>query len=73
METMLRVVEVVGSAAVDWLVTTVKVTQGPVHDRIRVWNRGGCAGELVVTAGDGLKIAKLLMRETTHTVTTFHG
>lgn len=30
------------------------------HDRVSVWNRGGLAGELKVTAGDGPKIAELL-------------
>lgn len=36
------------------LVTSVKLEQGPAHDTLRIWNRGGLAGELRVTAGDGI-------------------
>lgn len=41
-------------------VSSAEVEQGPAHDRIRIWNRGGLAGELVVTSGDGERIAKQL-------------
>lgn len=45
------------------LVTSVVVDAGPGHDRVRVWNRHGLAGELVVSAGDGAAIAdRLRMR-----------
>jgi hypothetical protein len=30
------------------------------HDHVRIWNRGGLAGELIVDAGDGRHIASLL-------------
>lgn len=43
-------------------ITSVRVEEGPGHDRVMVWNRGGCAGELVVEKGDGHHIAQLLMR-----------
>jgi len=49
----------------DLLVTSVRVESGPGHDHVHVWNRGGKAGTLVVTRGDGDRFADLLLpRET---------
>ena len=45
------------------LITSVRVEYGPGHDRVRVWNRGGCSGELVVAKGDGDKLLDLLLPE----------
>lgn len=42
------------------IVTSVRLFVGPAHDEIRVWNRGGLAGVLVVTSGDGGTIAQRL-------------
>ena len=42
------------------VVSSLGIVPGPIHDRVRVWNRGGLAGELVVTAGDGVTIADRL-------------
>lgn len=42
------------------VVSNVAVVPGPGHDVVRVWNRGGLAGELTVTSGDGVKLAELL-------------
>jgi len=42
------------------LISSVRVEHGPRHDRVRVWNRGGLAGVLVVDAGDGNAIADRL-------------
>lgn len=44
----------------DVLVSSAAVTQIGAHERVRVWSRGGLAGELVVSLGDGEKIAALL-------------
>ena len=38
------------------VVSAVRVETVGGHDRIRIWNRGGFAGELVVRAGDGPRI-----------------
>ena len=43
------------------LVTSVMVNFGDMHDTVRIWNRGGLAGELTVKAGDGEIMAKRLM------------
>lgn len=43
------------------LVTTVRVDEGPGHDFVHVWNRGGKSGVLTVTSGDGRAIARLLL------------
>lgn len=45
----------------DLMITSVRVEQGPGHDHVHVWNRGGKAGTLVVTSGDGYAIARLLL------------
>ncbi len=43
------------------LISSVRVEHGPGHDRVHVWNRGGKAGVLVVTKGDGDDIAARLL------------
>jgi hypothetical protein len=45
----------------DLLVTTVRVDEGPGHDVVHVWNRGGKAGTLTVTKGDGRAVAARLL------------
>lgn len=47
-------------SAFEHLISTVKVEYGPGHDRIHIWNRGGKAGVLTVTKGDGDIIADRL-------------
>jgi len=42
------------------VVTSVLVVKGELHDRVKIWNRGGLAGELCVVAGDGARIADRL-------------
>jgi len=42
------------------LISSVRVEHGPGHDRVHVWNRGGKAGVLVVTKGDGDDVAERL-------------
>lgn len=39
------------------LVSSATVTQLGNHDRVRMWVRGGLAGELIVAAGDGERMA----------------
>jgi hypothetical protein len=45
------------------LVTQVRVTFGPAHDLVSVWNRGALAGELVVNRGDGERLARRLLAD----------
>jgi hypothetical protein len=45
------------------LVSSVRVHEEGNHDVVRVWNRGGLAGELVVNKGDGEPLARRLIRE----------
>ena len=47
------------------LITSVRVKHGAPggHDLVRIWNRGGLAGELVVSAGDGAKVGDRLMHD----------
>lgn len=44
------------------VVSSVKLEEGPAHDRLRIWNRHGLAGELVLQKGDGVRMAALLGR-----------
>ena len=46
------------------LITTVRVEEGPGHDYVHVWNRGGKAGTLTVAKGDGQAIARALLPDT---------
>ena len=39
------------------LITSMRVASTPDHDLVRVWNRGGHAGELVMQKGDGALFA----------------
>lgn len=48
------------------LVSSVLVEEGPAHDVVRVWNRGGMCGELVVVKGDGKRVAALLDQSKRH-------
>jgi len=43
------------------VVTSVRIVEGPAHDLVRVWNRHGLAGELVVRRGDCRALARLLV------------
>lgn len=50
-----------GFVANQHLITSVRVKRGPGHDVLRIWNRGGCAGELTVNREDGEEIARRLI------------
>lgn len=43
------------------LITSVQIEEGPGHDIVHVWNRGGKAGTLTVNKGDGFHVARLLL------------
>ena len=40
-------------------ITSLALEEGPAHDRLRIWERHGLAGELVVSAGSGREIARM--------------
>lgn len=42
------------------LISTVKIEKVGGHEHVHVWNRGGKAGTLIVTEGDGEKVARRL-------------
>lgn len=44
-----------------FIVSTVKVERHGAHDHVRVWSRGGYAGYLIVSAGDGADVAARLL------------
>ena len=43
------------------LVTSVRVERFGAHEQVKVWTRGGLAGVLVVSEGDGKKLGKRLL------------
>jgi hypothetical protein len=55
------------------LITSVRVVAGEGHDTVRVWNRGGLAGELVVTHGDGPDLARRLLPDAPDVSEGFDG
>lgn len=61
----------VGYPQVEWqargesLVTSVRLEAEGTHERVKVWVRHGLAGELVVPAGEGGMLRRLLMPEST--------
>jgi hypothetical protein len=46
-----------GTAPSARLVSSIRVWRGPTHDLVRVWCRGGFAGALILTHGDGALLA----------------
>ena len=42
------------------IVSSVRVEEGPGHDQVHIWNRGGKAGMLTVDLGDGVRFARRL-------------
>lgn len=51
----------VGPARERPIVTSARLDEGPRHDRLTVWNRGGLAGTLTVDAGDGIALLDRLI------------
>ena len=49
----MRVFTVLGG---DRIVSSIRLDEGPGHDHIHIWNRGGKCGVLTVTKGDGFEI-----------------
>jgi len=45
----------------DHIVSSATVTRLGGHDRVRIWSRGGLAGELIVGADDGERIATVML------------
>lgn len=58
------------------LISSARVFREGTHDVVVVWNRGAMAGKLLVSSGDGARIANLLFGdpdsdEGTRTVVSF--
>lgn len=47
------------------LISSVRCEVLGNHCHVSIWNRGGCAGKLVVDADDGVKLALLLIPDGT--------
>lgn len=46
------------------MVSSIRLEEGPAHDRIHVWNRGGKSGTLIVELGDGMSFVERLFGST---------
>jgi hypothetical protein len=42
------------------MVSSARLVHVGSHDRVTIWNRGACAGELVLQEGDGVRLMALL-------------
>lgn len=49
-----------GAPPINHLISSAKVSALGAHDLVRLWNRGGLAGELVVNHGDGDTLCAVL-------------
>jgi len=47
-----------GTPPSDVLVSSIRVWHGPTHELVRIWNRGAFAGALIMTHGDGARLAE---------------
>ena len=54
-------------------ITSVRLTEGPGHDRLEVWQRGGKCGELVFDLGTGRIMASLFCDDKPLLQTTYGG
>ena len=54
-------------------ITSVRLTEGPGHDRVEVWQRHGKCGELVFDLGTGREMARAFCSGTALMQTTYGG
>lgn len=54
-------------------ITSIKVEEGPSHDRVSIWESGGLAGVLTVSKGAGSRIAFMLADTTDEVLRTGWG
>lgn len=49
-----------GTPPSDVLVSSIRVWRGPTHELVRIWNRGAQSGALIMSHGDGERLAEAL-------------
>lgn len=54
----------VGQPADRPMVSSIRLEEGPGHDYVHVWNRGGKSGVLTVEKGDGMTFVRRLFGNT---------
>lgn len=62
-----------GAARSEVLISAVRITPQFKHARLRVFNRGGGSGELVVNAADAWKVAGRLLQIPIHELEAERG
>lgn len=53
----------------DIIATSVRIEEGPGHDRVTLWNRGGNSGTLTVKKGDGIEVGTRLFGDNPYQLT----
>ena len=56
-----RYVAPAGGSPSDHVVSSAQVFAAGAHDVVRLWSRGGLAGELVVRRGDGARLCVIML------------
>jgi hypothetical protein len=49
-----------GGPPSDHVISSIRMAPKGAHELVRIWNRGGLSGELIVREGDGARIAAML-------------
>lgn len=57
-----RYVAPAGGSPSEHAISSAEVLEAGAHDVVRVWSRGGFAGELVVSRGDGARVCCVLFQ-----------
>jgi uridine phosphorylase len=56
-----RYVAPIGGSPSEHVISSAEVLELGAHEVVRVWSRGGLAGELVVGRGDGARLCCVMM------------
>lgn len=56
-----------------WPITHLEVSEGVVHDKVKIWDRGGLAGELTLLAGHSLPFVQMLVDKGNAVARTWYG
>ena len=49
-----------GGSPSEYVISSAEVFEAGAHERVRLWSRGGLAGELVVSKGDGARMCCMM-------------
>ncbi len=56
-----------------WPITHLEVSEGVTHDKVKLWDRGGLAGELTLLAGHSAPFIQMLIDTGNSVARTWYG